>query len=84
MTSNQNDTCFNSPKEALFCVKYKSECHSPFNPLLYGRFPHRPKTKVLREVAKLIFEFFLHRGIGNKSWEKSRIFKYGLPLDFFL
>ena len=28
------------------------------------------------------FDFFFHWGIRNKSWEKTRIFRYGLPEDF--
>ena len=30
-----------------------------------------------------IVGFFFIRAFATKSWEKSRIFKYGLPEDFF-
>ena len=50
------------------------------NPLLAGRF-YRPKTKVLWEVKPTFVDFV--SSSATKSWKKSRIFRYGLPLDFF-
>mgnify|MGYP001433848893 CR=1 FL=1 len=39
------------------------------------------KIPLKGDKSKLL-EFFLHRGNSNKNWEKSRIFRYGLLLDF--
>ena len=50
--------------------------HVIVNPLMHGRFlPHKNRTENLI--------FFLHRGMRNqKKWQKSRMFRYGLHLDF--
>ena len=43
----------------------------PFYPIL---IPNTPYVKFFEEKN--------HRGTATKSWEKSRIFRYGLPKDF--
>ena len=51
------------------------------NLLLNGRF-YRPKTTVRGGKTKFL-DFSFMGASAKKSWEKSRIFRYGLPLDFF-
>ena len=48
---------------------------------MHMRF-YRPKTEVFSYVVKLnVWIFFLTS--ATKSWKESRIFRNGLPLDFF-
>ena len=45
---------------------------------------YRSKNKILWEVVKLNFCLIFFIGASaTKGWEKSSIFRHGLPFDFF-